>query len=128
VTTLASANPVDVISTDRHNVKPWFAGKIPFTFDLPELQGTGFELVGGRVGYIEQSPGAQLLYRIRKHQVSVFIFQSRSLPQNVAFAEDRTTDARSFHLESWQRNGLQYFVIGDVAQEDIHSLASLFKK
>jgi anti-sigma factor RsiW len=128
VTTLASANPVDVISTDRHNVKPWFAGKIPFTFDLPELQGTGFELVGGRVGYIEQSPGAQLLYRIRKHQVSVFIFQSKSLPRELAFAEDKTTDAKSFHLESWQRNGLQYFVIGDVAPEDIHALANLLKQ
>src|SRR5579863_10587817 len=38
VATLASANPVDVISTDRHTVKPWFQGKIPFTFNLPELQ------------------------------------------------------------------------------------------
>src|ERR1035438_2381808 len=40
VATLASSNPVDVISTDRHTVKPWFAGKIPFTFNLPELEGT----------------------------------------------------------------------------------------
>src|SRR5271170_6091156 len=32
VATLASVNPVDVISTDRHTVKPWFEGKIPFTF------------------------------------------------------------------------------------------------
>jgi len=37
VATLASANPVDVVSTDRHTVKPWFAGKLPFTFDVPEL-------------------------------------------------------------------------------------------
>ena len=48
VATLASANPVDVISTDRHTVKPWFQGKLPFTFNLPELQNSSFKLVGGR--------------------------------------------------------------------------------
>ena len=77
VSTLASATPVDVVSTDRHTVKPWFEGKLPFTFNLPELQGTDFTLVGGRVTYLAQTPGAQLIYRIRKHELSVFIFQDR---------------------------------------------------
>jgi anti-sigma factor RsiW len=126
VSTLASANPVDVVSSDRHNVKPWFAGKIPFTFNLPELQSSPFELVGGKVSYIEQSPGAQLLFRVRKHQISVFIFQARSLP--VDFERPEEMDARSFHLESWQRDGLQYFVIGDVAPEDLRALSELMNK
>lgn len=126
VTTLASANPVDVVSSDRHNVKPWFAGKIPFSFDLPELQGSRFELVGGKVSYLEQSPGAQLLFRVRKHQISVFIFQARALPLGFASAEEM--NARSFHLESWRRGGLQYFVIGDVAPEDLRAMGELLNK
>src|SRR5580704_16254128 len=44
IATMASATPVDVISTDRHTVKPWFQGKIPFTFNLPELGDTPFTL------------------------------------------------------------------------------------
>src|ERR1700757_1324698 len=74
VATLASANPVDVVSTDRHTVKPWFQGKIPFTFNLPDLQNTDFTLVGGRVTYLGQVPGAHLIYQVRKHQISVFMF------------------------------------------------------
>jgi anti-sigma factor RsiW len=126
VATMASANPVDVVSSDRHNVKPWFAGKIPFTFNLPDLQGTQFELLGAKVSYLGQSPGAQLLFRVRQHVISVFIFQARTMPP--AFAKPEEMDARSFHLESWQQNGLQYFAISDVAQEDLEALSDLLKK
>ena len=75
VTELASTNPVDVVSTDQHTVKPWFAGKLPFSFNIPELQNSDFTLVGGRVAYFQHSPGAQLLFKLRKHQLSVFIFK-----------------------------------------------------
>src|SRR5579864_2364933 len=85
VATLASATPADVLSSDKHTVKPWFQGKIPFTFNLPELEGTEFELVGGRIAYMGQSPGAQLIYRLRKHELSVFIFQDRG-PEMASWA------------------------------------------
>src|SRR5271170_3387489 len=78
VSTLASTNPVDVVSTDRHTVKPWFQGKLPFSFNIPDLQNSPFKLIGGRVAYFQQSPGAQLLFEVRKHRISVFIFQNRA--------------------------------------------------
>jgi anti-sigma factor RsiW len=123
VATLASANPVDVISTDRHTVKPWFAGKVPFTFNLPELEGTPFALVGGRISYLNQSPGAELIFRVRQHQISVFIFQERAVESaNVA-----GTTALSFNVRSWSHNGLSYFVIGDASAEDLDKLGDLLK-
>src|SRR6202008_624684 len=66
VNALASTYQVDVVSTDRHTVKPWFQGKIPFTFNLPEFSGTDFKLVGGRLAYFHQQPGAQLIVFIRQ--------------------------------------------------------------
>src|SRR5215469_13646097 len=125
VSTLASTNPVDVVSTDRHTVKPWFQGKIPFTFNLPELQGTDFTLVGGRVSYLAQSPGAQLIYRLRQHEISVFIFQDRGAETVVSASGPVSTV--SFIVESWTKNGLRYFVVGDVGAQDIARLSQLFK-
>ena len=125
VATLASASPVDVVSTDRHTVKPWFAGKIPFTFNLPELEGSPFVLVGGRVSYLNQSPGAELIFRVRQHQVSVFIFQERAIGE-MRSAEMSATDL-SFGVRSWSRNGLRYFVIGDVSGDDLDKLSNLLK-
>jgi len=127
VTTLASANPVDVISSDRHTVKPWFAGKIPFTFNLPELENSGFALVGGRVTYLEQAPGAELIYQIRKHQISVFIFNARQVDRALS-SDSSPQQTLSFTLESWEQDGLRYFVIGDAGAGDIRNLAELFKK
>jgi len=126
VATLASSSPVDVISTDRHTVKPWFQGKIPFAFNLPELQNSEFSLLGGRMTYLDQTPGAHLIYDVRKHHISVFVFQERSLPGRLS---DGTLQPGklSFNMGTWSQGGLRYFVIGDASAADIDSLARLFK-
>ncbi len=126
VATLASSSPVDVISTDRHTVKPWFQGRIPFAFNLPELQNSEFSLLGGRMTYLEQSPGAHLIYEVRKHHISVFIFQERALPARLSDKAFQPGQL-SFNTETWSQGGLRYFVIGDASAADIDSLSKLFK-
>src|SRR3984957_9560796 len=125
VDALASGTPVDVLSTDRHTVKPWFQGKIPFTFNLPELQGTEFTLVGGRVTYLAQTPGAHLIYQVRKHEVSVFIFQDRG--EETASLPSGPVHVLSFNVENWSHNGLRYFGVGDAGSEDIEGLSRLLR-
>jgi anti-sigma factor RsiW len=125
VTAMASATPVDVISTDRHTVKPWFQGKIPFAFNLPEVQNTEFTLVGGRMAYLEQTAGAQLIYDIRKHHISVFIFPESAFDAHLSNGIVRPK--ASFNMETWDRDGLRYFVIGDANSEDLKKLAGMFK-
>jgi anti-sigma factor RsiW len=125
VATLASSTPVDVLSTDRHTVKPWFQGKIPFTFNLPELAGSNFTLLGGRVFYLEQTPGAHLIYQVRKHEISVFI-----LPEETGEMQRLSSgvvDALSFQMDSWTKNGLRYFVVGDASADDIRALSKLLR-
>jgi anti-sigma factor RsiW len=126
VATLASASPVDVISADRHTVKPWFQGRIPFAFNLPELQNSEFSLLGGRMTYLDQTPGAHLIYDVRKHHISVFIFQEQSLRTKL---DDNSLSPKKapFNMETWSQGGLRYFVIGDASAPDIDSLAKLFK-
>jgi anti-sigma factor RsiW len=122
VSALASANPVEVVSTDRHTVKPWFQGKLPFTFTLPELAGSPYVLEGGRLTFLNQSPGAQLIYDLRKHHISVFIFQDRDVHPSAVQAS-----SSSFTAETWSQGGLRYFVVGDVSGDDLKGLVDRLK-
>jgi anti-sigma factor RsiW len=126
VSTLASPNPVDVASSDRHTVKPWFQGKLPFTFNLPEMQTSPFKLIGGRLVYFQQSPGAHLLFEVGKHQISVFIFQNRAELGNLS-SGSQLTRKLAFNTETWVDGGLRYFVLSDASPSDVHDLSELLK-
>jgi anti-sigma factor RsiW len=125
VATLASSMQVDVLSTDRHTVKPWFQGKLPFTFNLPDLPGSEFTLLGGRVAYLEQVSGAHLIYQVRKHEISVFIFPDRG--DEMRSLTSGPSNAASFNMQTWMKNGLRYFVVGDASKEDIKTLSKLLQ-
>jgi anti-sigma factor RsiW len=126
VATLASANPVDVVSTDRHTVKPWFQGKLPFTFNLPELQDSPFKLLGGKLVYFRHNPGAQLLFEVRKHQLSVFIVQDETGSKLLQASAGASTE-KGFSVEAWRQGGLHYVVISDTSPADVHALADLLR-
>ena len=126
VANLASSTPVDVVSSDRHTVKPWFQGKLPFTFNLPELQGSRFALVGGRTTYLNHEPGAHLIYDIGGHHVSVLIFRDAAGFAE-AFPPQSSQDVLKFHVEAWASQGLRYFVVGDASERDIQELSRLWK-
>jgi anti-sigma factor RsiW len=128
VNALASANPVDVVSTDRHTVKPWYQGRIPFSFNLPEFQNTGYTLIGGRLVYFHQQAGAQLLVGLRQHKISVLIFQET--PELArAFAGPSSVEHRnSFSIDTWSSQDLRFVVIGDADPASITKLAQFFRQ
>jgi anti-sigma factor RsiW len=126
IATLASPNPVDVVSTDRHTVKPWFQGKLPFTFNLPELGNSPYKLLGGKLVYVHHSPAAQLLFELRKHELSVFITQEN---QQSAFSGTSKSDMREkgFSMESWNQDGVRYVIVSDAGPNEVRALGDLLK-
>ncbi len=122
VTALSSDNPVDVISSDRHTVKPWFEGKLPFTFNPPELTGTSYKMVGAKLVYAHQMPGAELLCQAGQHRVSIFIFQA-------AGKDDRRPKMSrnlSFTVSDWTEGGLKFYLVTDASADEASHLTSLF--
>ena len=117
--TIASANPVDVVSTDMHTVKPWFQGKVPFTFNVPELGGSPFTLLGGRVVYVRGTPCAQLLFQYRLHRVTTLIGAASVL----GTGDGQQTLGNGFHLVRSEKSGYAFVTVGDAGMETVSDLA-----
>ena len=115
-TMLASANPVDVLSTDKHTVKPWFEGKVPFAVPVPDLASTQFHLIGGRVVYWHGNPVAYLLVGKGAHRISVFVS-----PRKMGGEPPNAVSTLA-----WQRDGLDFAAVGDVPESDLALLRDAF--
>ncbi|MGB7849202.1 MAG: zf-HC2 domain-containing protein [Candidatus Acidiferrum sp.] len=113
----------DVQSTDRHTVKPWFDGKIEFAPSVRDFSNEGFPLLGGRLDVLAGRPVAVLVYARRKHVVNVFVMKMQT-PQSLPDTGER----QGYHWLSWQKDGLQYVAVSDVAPPDLQALRDLFAR
>jgi anti-sigma factor RsiW len=120
---LMATQPFDVASSDRHTVKPWFNGRIPQAPRVVDLAPEGFTLVGGRIDVIGRTPVPTLVYRVRKHLISLL-----AVP-----AAGRTVDAimrrsiNGYNLVGWTQDGVTYWAVSDVAASDLEKFAQLFR-
>jgi anti-sigma factor RsiW len=110
VATLAGSLPPQVVSTDRHTVKPWFQGKLPFSFNLPESLPRDTTLDGANLTYLHNQPVAQLLYSIGKHRVSVFV---REKP-GATGADEAPAEHAGFHVMDFSTDDLEVVAVSDV--------------
>jgi anti-sigma factor RsiW len=119
---LAVNLPPQVISTDRHTVKPWFQGKLPFSFNLPETLPKDTTLDGANLVYLNGRPVAQLLYSIGKHHVSVFVREKEGAVQ--AAKAERS----GYHVLGFSTRDLDMSAISDVDPTRLAELASAIQQ
>jgi anti-sigma factor RsiW len=124
IATLAANLPPQVLSSDRHTVKPWFQGKIPFSFNLPDNLPPDTTLDGANLTYVRSQPAAQLLYSIGKHRVSVFV------RENVGANSSRNLLAEhsGFHLAGFSTQDLDVIAVSDVDPARLSGLVGMIEQ
>lgn len=123
VATLADNMAPQVVSTDRHTVKPWFQGKIPFSFNLPQTLPSDTTLDGANLTYLRNQPVAQLLYSVGKHRVSIFLRQKSGADQT----NEPATERSGFHVVDASTYDLEVVAVSDVDPARLTELVSALR-
>ena len=121
VRSLQPGHLIDVQTSNRHVVKPWFNGRIDFSPPVPDLADQGFPLAGGRLDSIDGKTVPAIVYRRRLHVVNLFVLPSASGGQR-DFSKD------GFAVEEWSSNGLRYVAVSDIPAGELRQFETLFVK
>jgi anti-sigma factor RsiW len=121
--TLSSAATPQVISTDRHTVKPWFQGRLPFSFNLPDAAALPPDttLKGADLTYLNGEPAALLLFTIHKHEVSIFLTQRSTSPTLSTLPGARA----GFTIHTATTPDLRMVAVSDVNPADLDNLLAV---
>jgi anti-sigma factor RsiW len=119
IRSLLAPQPLDVASSDRHTVKPWFTSRLPESPQVPDLASQGFVLVGGRVDVVGHDPVATIVYRHAKHTVSL-----TTLPPGQSVSDQAIA---GYNVRSWSDAQFTYIAVSTFP-EDLASFEHAFSK
>jgi anti-sigma factor RsiW len=119
---LAPGHLTDVESSDRHTVKPWFNGRLPFSPPVPDLADRQFPLVGGRLDYIGAQSAACLVYRHQLHVINLCLWPR----DGTAPTMPKSAEENGYRLLSWQQDKLAVAVISDLNRAELEQFKALW--
>jgi anti-sigma factor (TIGR02949 family) len=113
---------IDVVSTDKHTVKPWFAGHADVSPVVADFDSQGYRLIGGRADYIDHQRSAVIVYRHGAHVINVFTWAvtNRHTLSN--------TTRNGYHLAFWQQGDIQYCAVSDTGWDELLGLVRLMRE
>jgi len=121
VRALMSEHLADVISTDKHTVKPWFNGKVDYSPPVNDLAPQGFPLQGGRLEFLNGRRVSVLVYGRKKHIIDLYVMPSA---QTSNYA---TTTHDGFNSVAWSRDGFEFQAISDLNKEELMEFSKLIQ-
>jgi anti-sigma factor (TIGR02949 family) len=118
---LLGSHLTDVVSSDQHTVKPWFAGRSELSPPAVDLAGEGFPLVGGRLDVIAGKPVPALVYRRREHLINLFVLPASRGDLGA------TLSRHGYSLRHWNEGDLGFWAASDAAPSELAEFERVFR-
>jgi len=112
----------EVVSTDRHTVKPWFQGRLDYAPPVFDLSEEGFPLMGGRIEQVRGETVATLAYARNRHVIDVFVWPTESAQAL------QHLQRRGFHVLHWADGAMQVWAVSDLERSQMEKFAQLWQE
>jgi len=123
VRALLSGHAIDVASSDRHTVKPWFNGRLDYAPPVRDLAAQGFPLAGGRLDYVHGRAVAVLVYRDSQHPIDMFVLpladEKKAARADPAAPPPAIESHQGYQLARWEADGMRYAAVTDASADDL---------
>jgi anti-sigma factor RsiW len=123
VRSLMQDKPVQIASSERHTVKPWFGGKIDFSPTVKDLSAQGFLLAGARVDYVGGRRVAVLVYTRRLHVINLFLWPS----EQQASGGPQASSQHGYNSVVWTAGETTLWAVSDLNMTELKEFQSLLK-
>jgi anti-sigma factor RsiW len=121
VRSLMPSHLIDVESTDKHTVKPWFAGHADVSPAVADFEPQGYRLIGGRADYLDRQRMAVVVYQHGAHVINVFSWSAHGS------APPSSATRNGYHFACWKAADLDYCAVSDTAPQELLRLAGLLQ-
>lgn len=113
---------MDVVSTDQHTVKPWFAGKLDYSPQVVDLTPSGYPLIGGRLDVLDHRNVAAIIYQRRKHYINLFIWPADTKP-----LQGRLYNQNGYHALGWTKSGMNYLAVSEIGEKELREFVQMIQ-
>jgi len=117
---LLAGHTIDVASSSRHTVKPWFSGKTTIAPLVADLSDVGFPLVGGRLDVPVDRAMPAIVYRAGPHLVSLYMRPAEGE------AAPRLAKLDGFSVLTWKQSGFAFTAVSDADGAELGKFQSAF--
>jgi len=113
---------VEVVSSDRHTVKPWFAGRIDLAPKVKDLADRGYPLSGGRLDEVSGRRAAALVYTHGPHEIDLFVWVASTPEPAVTLRV-----SRGYNVARWTEGDLGYAAVSDMDESELRRFVDLVR-
>lgn len=113
--------PVELAASDSGELSRWFSTRLKRAVGVPDLSGSGYRLMGGRLVPTQHGPAGMLMYDDGRGSRFVMLMRPMAEPGDKPMHMQRAGAATSY---AWVQDGLGYSLVGAADEAVLHPLVN----